>query len=95
MAQAGDCTSALPSWQKPRRGRALDVHAPYPERRLTEGCPQRRLPWRELKAIGFMGRYTAVRRWVARRRPAETHARLTREDARSGRLRACATSAVS
>ncbi len=73
-------TGVLPSWHKPRRGRALDVHAPYLERRLTEGCRNAALLWRELKAVGFKGRYTAVRDWVARRRPSEMHAHLTRED---------------
>ena len=73
-------TGALPSWRKPRRSHALDIHAPYLERRLTEGCRNAALLWRELKTIGFKGRYTAVRSWVAKRRPAETHAHLTRED---------------
>ncbi len=73
-------TGVLPSWHKPRRGRAIDVHAPYLERRLSEGCRNAALLWRELRAIGFKGRYTAVRDWVARRRSAETHPHLTRED---------------
>ncbi len=73
-------TGVLPSWQKPRRGRAIDVHASHLERRLSEGCRNAALLWRELRAIGFKGRYTAVRDWVARRRRAETHAHLTRGD---------------
>ena len=73
-------TGVLPSWQQPSRGRAVDVHGPYLERRLAEGCRTASLLWRELKALGFRGRYTAVRTWVGQQRPAETRARLKRED---------------
>ena len=73
-------TGALPSWQQPSRGRAVDVHAPYLERRLAEGCRNASLLWRELKAAGFRGRYTAVKTWVGQQRPAETQAGLQRED---------------
>ena len=72
-------TGALPMWQQPSRGRAVDVHAPYLER-LAEGCRNASLLWRELKALGFRGRYTAVKTWVGQQRPAETRARLKRED---------------
>ncbi len=57
-------TGALPSWQQPSRGRAVDVHVPYLERRLAEGCRNASLLWRELKAAGFRGRYTAIKTWV-------------------------------
>ena len=73
-------TGTLPSWQQPGRGRAVDVHAPYLERRLAEGCRNASLLWRELKALGFRGRYTAVKTWVGQQRPAETRARLKRDD---------------
>ena len=48
-------TGALPSWQQPGRGRAVDAHAPYLERHLAEGCRNASLLWRELRAIGFRG----------------------------------------
>ena len=73
-------SGVLPSWQQPGRGRAVDVHAPYLERRLAEGCRNASLLWRELKALGFRGRYTAVKRWVGGQRPAETQARVRQED---------------
>lgn len=73
-------TGELPSWQQPSRGRATDVHVPYLERRLAEGCRNASRLWRELKALGFRGRYTAVKTWVGQQRPAETRARLKRED---------------
>ena len=73
-------TGALPSWQQPSRGRAVDVHVPYLERRLAEGCRNASLLWRELKAAGFRGRYTAVKTWVGQQRPAETPVGLQRED---------------
>jgi transposase len=73
-------TGELPSWQQPNRGRATDVHLPYLEQRLAEGCHNASLLWRELKVLGFRGRYTAVKTWVGEQRPAETRARLQRED---------------
>ncbi len=73
-------TDALPSWQQPSRGRAVDVHVPYLERRLAEGCRNASLLWRELKAAGFCGRYTAIKRWVGQQRLPETRARLRRAD---------------
>lgn len=48
-------TGKLPSWKQPSRGRAIDVHRPYLERRLAEGCRNASLLWRELKALGFRG----------------------------------------
>ena len=76
-------TGVLPSWQQPSRGRAVDVHESCLERRLAEGCRNASLLWRELKALGFRGRYTAVRTWVGQHRPAETRACLKREDGTS------------
>ena len=73
-------SGVLPSWQQPGRGRAVDVHVPYLERRLAEGCRNASLLWRELKALGFRGRYTAVKRWVGEQRPVETQARVKQED---------------
>ncbi len=73
-------TGVLPSWQQPSRGRMIEPHVSHLERRLAEGCRNAALLWRELKALGFRGRYTAVRTWVGQQRPAETHARLKRDD---------------
>jgi transposase len=56
------------------------VHVPYLEQRLAEGCRNASLLWRELKALSFQGRYTAVQEWVCQRRAAETGPRLKRED---------------
>lgn len=59
-----------PSWRKPRRGSAIEVHAAYLERRWAEGCHNATRLWRELVALGFTGRSGGVRAWAARRRGA-------------------------
>jgi len=57
-----------PSWQKPRRGSALDPHVPLLERRWSEGCRNAAQLWREVAAAGYAGRPGRVRAWVAQRR---------------------------
>ncbi len=73
-------TGVLPTWQQPSRSGAIDAHVPYLEQRLVEGCRNASLLWRELKVLGFRGRYTAVKTWVGQQRPAEIRACLRRED---------------
>jgi len=59
-----------PSWRKPRRGSAIDVHIAYLERRWAEGCHNATRLWREVVALGFKGRRSSVRTWAAQRRKA-------------------------
>lgn len=56
------------SWQKPRRGSALDPHVPLLERRWAEGCHNAARLWREVVAAGYAGRPGTVRIWATRRR---------------------------
>ena len=42
-----------PSWQKPRRGSALDPYVPLLERRWAEGCHNATRLWREATAAGY------------------------------------------
>lgn len=58
----------LPSWRQPRRGRMMDSHLTYIEKRWADGCHNAALLWRELTALGFQGRYTVVKTWAAQRR---------------------------
>ena len=48
----------------------LDPHLPHLERRLTEGCENGMVLWRELRAMGFAGGNKKVHRWLAERRTA-------------------------
>jgi excisionase family DNA binding protein len=61
---------SLPSWRKPRRGSAIDVHTAYLERRWAEGCHNATQLWSELVALGFKGRRSGVRTWATQRRKA-------------------------
>lgn len=59
-----------PSWRKPRRGSAIDVHIAYLERRWAEGFHNATRLWRELVVLGFKGRSASVRAWAGRKRKA-------------------------
>ncbi|WP_265548232.1 ISL3 family transposase [Roseomonas mucosa] len=59
---------AAPSWNRPRRGSALDPYCATLERRWTEGCHNAARLWRELVDVGFSGRPSTVRAWAAERR---------------------------
>ncbi len=59
-----------PSWRKPRRGSAIDVHIAYLERRWAEGCHNATRLWREVVVLGFKGCRSSVRAWATRRRKA-------------------------
>ena len=61
----------IPSWRQPPRGRMIDGHLAYIEKRWVDGCCNATLLWRELTALGFQGRYTVVKTWAAQRRSAE------------------------
>ena len=56
-----------PSWQKPRRGSALDPYVSLLERRWAEGCHSAARLWRKV-AAGYAGRPGTVRAWATRRR---------------------------
>ena len=64
----------VPSWRQPPRGRMIDGHLTYIEKRWADGCRNATLLWRELTALGFQGRYTVVKTWVAQRRSADIKA---------------------
>ena len=49
----------------------IDAYLAYLEKRWAEGCRNATVLWRELTALGFQGRYTAVKTWAAQRRAAE------------------------
>ena len=69
----------LPSWRQPRRQRMVDAaHLAFLEQRWAEGCRTATVLWRELAVLGFQGRYTVVKTWVAQRRGAEIAAADTR-----------------
>jgi transposase len=65
---------AVPSWRQPSRGRMIDDHLTYIQRRWDDGCRNATLLWRELTALGFQGRYTIVKTWAAQRRTADIKA---------------------
>ena len=52
----------------------LDPHLPYLQARLAEGCADAAALWREVRAQGYPGTATQVRRWLTERRtePAST-----------------------
>ena len=64
----------LPSWRQPSRGRMIDDHLTYIEKRWADGYRNATLLWRELTALGFQGRYTVVKTWAAQRRNADIQA---------------------
>jgi transposase len=68
---------AIPSWRQPPRSRMIDGHLSYIEKRWADGCRNATLLWRELTALGFQGRYTVVKTWVAQRRGADMKAAST------------------
>ena len=57
-----------PSWRKPKRGSALDLHVPLLERRWTKECHNAAQLWREVAAAGYAGRPGIVRAWATQRR---------------------------
>ena len=65
------------AWAKPRRGSALDPHAPLLERRWAEGCRNATQLWREAAAAGYRGRPGTVRTWAVQRRAGQSRAAVT------------------
>ena len=60
-----------PLWTKPPMESSLTPHEDYLEKRWAEGCRNAALLWRELVALGFLGRPGVVRRWAEIRRKKE------------------------
>ena len=62
-----------PATHRPRFS-IIDPYLPYLQARLAEGCADAAVLWREVRAQGYPGTATQVRRWMSERRtePART-----------------------
>jgi transposase len=60
-----------PLWSKPKRGGVLAPHAAFLDQRWAEGCHNAAQLWRELIALGCIGRPSTVRKWAKQRRGTE------------------------
>lgn len=63
-----------PLCRKPRQLGGLAPYREHLDRRWTEGCRNAAQLWRELVALGFVGRPGTVRQWAGRRRKGEPQA---------------------
>lgn len=61
----------IPSWRQPHRPGLLARHVEYLNSRWNEGCHNAAQLWRELVALGFIGRPGIVRHWAGQKRKAE------------------------
>ena len=68
-----------PLWHKPQRLGGLAPYHDHLDRRWTEGCHNAAQLWRELVALGFLGRPGTVRQWAGRRRKGAPQAASTLE----------------